>query len=68
MRIDILTALPDIVRGPLEHTILRRAAQKGLVDIRVHDIREYTTDKHRQIDDYPYVDNWTIGGSFSFSL
>ncbi|MFQ5568547.1 MAG: tRNA (guanosine(37)-N1)-methyltransferase TrmD [Rhodothermales bacterium] len=54
MRIDILTALPDIVRGPLQHSILRRAAQKGLVDIRVHDLRDYTTDKHRQIDDYPY--------------
>lgn len=54
MRIDILTALPDIVSGPLQHSILRRAAQKGLVDIRVHDIRDYATDKHRQIDDYPY--------------
>ena len=54
MRIDILTALPDIVHGPLQHSILRRAAQQGLVDIRVHDIRDYTTDKHRQIDDYPY--------------
>lgn len=54
MRIDILTALPDIISGPLEHSILRRAAQKGLVDIHVHDIRQHTTDKHRQIDDYPY--------------
>ena len=54
MRIDILTALPDIVAGPLQHSILRRAARKGLVDIRVHDIRDYATDKHRQIDDYPY--------------
>lgn len=54
MRIDILTALPDIVAGPLQHSILRRAAHKGLVDIRVHDIRDYATDKHRQIDDYPY--------------
>ena len=54
MRIDILTALPEIVRSPLQQSILRRAAQKGLVDIRVHDLRDYTTDKHRQIDDYPY--------------
>lgn len=54
MRIDILTALPEIVHGPLQHSILRRAAHKDLVDIRVHDIRAYTTDKHRQIDDYPY--------------
>ena len=54
MRIDILTALPGIVSGPLDQSILRRAANKGLVDIRVHDIRQYTTDKHRQVDDYPY--------------
>ncbi len=54
MRIDILTALPEIVQGPLQHSILRRAARKGLVDIRVHDIRDYATGKHRQIDDYPY--------------
>ncbi len=54
MRIDILTALPEIVRGPLEHSILRRAAHKGLLDIRVHDLRDYATGKHRQIDDYPY--------------
>lgn len=54
MRIDILTALPGIVRGPLDQSILNRAAQKGLVDIRVHDIRQFTTDKHRQVDDYPY--------------
>lgn len=54
MRIDIVTALPGIVSGPLEHSILQRAARKGLVDIRVHDIRDHSTDKHRQIDDYPY--------------
>ena len=54
MHIDILTALPEIVHGPLQHSILRRAARKGLVDIRVHGIRDYATDKHRQIDDYPY--------------
>lgn len=54
VRIDILTVLPGIVSGPLEHSILRRAADKNLVDIRVHDIRDYATDKHRQVDDYPY--------------
>lgn len=54
MIIDIVTALPGIVAGPLEHSILFRAARKGIVDIRVHDIRDYSTDKHRQIDDYPY--------------
>jgi tRNA (guanine37-N1)-methyltransferase len=54
MRIDIVTALPEIVAGPLEHSILRRARQKGLVDIRVHDLRRYATDRHRTLDDYPY--------------
>lgn len=54
MRIDIVTAFPDLVRGPLEYSILRRARMRGLVDIRVHDLRDYTTDRHRQIDDYPY--------------
>lgn len=54
MRIDVITALPDIVKGPLQQSILQRAAEKGLVDIRVHDLRAYATDKHRQIDDYPF--------------
>jgi tRNA (guanine37-N1)-methyltransferase len=54
MRIDILTGLPDLVRGPLEQSILRRAARNELVDIRVHDLRTYAEGKHRQIDDYPY--------------
>ncbi len=54
VRIDIVTALPGIVSGPLDQSILKRAAGRGLVDIRVHDIRRYTTDKHRQVDDYPY--------------
>ena len=54
MRIDIITALPDLVASPLEQSILQRAAEKELVHITVHDLREYATDKHRQIDDYPF--------------
>ena len=54
MRIDIITALPDLVVSPLEQSILQRAAEKELVHITVHDLREYATDKHRQIDDYPF--------------
>ncbi len=54
MRIDIVTALPDLVAGPLEHSIIQRAQRKGLVDIRVHDLRHFTDDKHRTIDDYPF--------------
>ncbi|MDZ4702227.1 MAG: tRNA (guanosine(37)-N1)-methyltransferase TrmD [Rhodothermales bacterium] len=54
MRIDIVTALPDIVRGPLEHSIIQRARAAGIVSIVVHDIRDFTFDKHRQVDDYPF--------------
>jgi tRNA (guanine37-N1)-methyltransferase len=54
IRMDIVAALPDIVRASLEHSIIKRALRAGLVDIRVHDIRDYATDKHRQIDDYPF--------------
>ncbi len=54
MQIDLITALPGIVAGPLEQSILRRAARKELVDIRIHDLRDYAAGKHRQIDDYPF--------------
>ncbi len=54
MRIDIITALPQIVEGPLDQSILHRAQDKGLVTVHVHDLRSFATDKHRQIDDYPY--------------
>jgi tRNA (guanine37-N1)-methyltransferase len=54
MRIDLITAHPDLVRSPLEHSILLRAQRKGLVDVRVHDLRQYGEGRHRKIDDYPY--------------
>lgn len=54
LRIDLITALPQLISGPLDHSILKRAAAKQLVDIRVHDLRDYATDKHRQLDDYPF--------------
>lgn len=54
MRIDLVTALPDLVRSPLDHSIVRRAQDKGFLDIRVHDLRQYGEGKHRQIDDYPF--------------
>ena len=54
MRIDILTVLPELLAGPLNESILRRAQQSGVVEIVVHNIRDYTTDKHRQVDDYPF--------------
>ena len=54
MRIDILTVVPDLLTSPLNESILKRAQQKGLVEIVIHNIRDYTTDKHRQVDDYPF--------------
>lgn len=54
MRIDVITALPDIVTGPLQQSIVQRAQDAGAVTITVHDLRHYATDKHRQIDDYPF--------------
>lgn len=54
MRIDLVTALPELVRSPLEHSIIKRAQSAGLVDIRVHDIRAYSRGRHGQIDDYAF--------------
>lgn len=54
MRIDIVTGLPKILASPLQESIIRRAQEKNLVDIVVHDLREYAADKHRTIDDTPY--------------
>jgi tRNA (guanine37-N1)-methyltransferase len=54
MRIDILTIFPGMFRGPFEESIVKRAMDKGLVQIFLHDIREYTSDKHRTVDDYPF--------------
>ncbi|MDA1029223.1 MAG: tRNA (guanosine(37)-N1)-methyltransferase TrmD [Bacteroidetes bacterium] len=54
MRVDILTALPEIVRGPLNESIPGRAQEKGLLEVHIHDIRAYATDKYRRVDDYPF--------------
>ena len=54
MRIDLVTALPRLVRSPLEHSILQRAQDKGLVTVEVHDLRDWAEGKARQIDDAPY--------------
>jgi tRNA (guanine37-N1)-methyltransferase len=54
MRIDILTVVPELLVSPLGESILKRAQTKGLVEIVVHNIRDYTTDRHRQVDDYPF--------------
>ena len=54
MQIDIITVLPELFGGFLTESILGRAQQKGLVQINVHNLRDYTKDKHRRVDDYPF--------------
>ena len=54
MKADIVTIFPDFFRGPLDHGITRRAAEMGLVKIEVHDLRQFTRDKHRSVDDRPF--------------
>lgn len=54
MRIDILTLLPELLNGPFSASILKRAQDKGLVEIHLHNIRDYSTDKHNNVDDYQY--------------
>lgn len=54
MRIDILCLFPEVFVSPLNQSIVKRAAERGLVNIVIHDIRDYTHDKHRTADDYPY--------------
>lgn len=54
MRIDIITVLPDMLTGFVNESIVSRAQKKGLVEVRLHNLRDYTTDKWRRIDDYPY--------------
>ncbi len=58
MRIDILTLFPESIRGVLGESILGRAAAKGILDIRCHQIRDYTENKQKQVDDYPYGGGW----------
>lgn len=54
MRIDIITIFPAMFEGPFSHSIIKRAVDKGLTDIHLHDLRDYTTDKHRSVDDYAF--------------
>jgi tRNA (guanine37-N1)-methyltransferase len=54
MRIDIITSLPQLLESPFSDSILKRAQTKGLVEIHLHQLRDYSTDKQRQIDDYAF--------------
>lgn len=54
MRIDIITVLPEMLEGFINESIIARARKKGLVEIHLHNLRDYTLDKWRRVDDYPY--------------
>lgn len=54
MRIDIITVLPELLRSPLDESIIRRAREKGIAEINIISLRDYSTDKHRSVDDYPF--------------
>lgn len=54
MRIDIITVLPKLIESPLSHSILKRAQDKGILEIAVHDLRDYSSNKQKQVDDYQY--------------
>ncbi|MEA1887104.1 MAG: tRNA (guanosine(37)-N1)-methyltransferase TrmD [Bacteroidota bacterium] len=54
MRIDILTVLPELIESPLNHSIVKRASEKGYAEINIINLRDYTSDKHRSVDDYPF--------------
>jgi tRNA (guanine37-N1)-methyltransferase len=54
MRIDIISVLPELLESPLQHSIMKRAQQKGLLEVCIHDLRTFGFGKHRQVDDYQY--------------
>lgn len=54
MRIDIISVVPDLLSGPFSHSILKRAGERGLLEVHVHNLRDYTTYARAQVDDYPF--------------
>ncbi len=54
MRIDIITVVPELLQSPFEHSIIKRAKEKGLVEIHLHNLRDYSSNKYRQVDDYQF--------------
>src|ERR1700752_3804647 len=54
MRFDLITIFPEFFAGPLEHGIVRRAREAGLIDVHVQDLRVFTKDRHRTVDDRPF--------------
>ena len=54
MTIEILTVLPELLTSPFEHSIMKRAQEKGLLEIKLHSLRDWAINKHGQVDDYQY--------------
>src|SRR5215467_13447200 len=54
MKVDILTLFPDICRAPLSESIMKRAQENRIVDLQIHNLRDWTTDKHHIVDDAPF--------------
>jgi tRNA (guanine37-N1)-methyltransferase len=54
MRVDIISVVPDLMQSPFAHSIMKRAAEKGLLEVYVHDLRQYSSFKHQQVDDYQF--------------
>jgi len=54
MNIHIITAFPNLLRGPLDESIIKRSVEKKIVEFFIHDLRQYSSDKHHRVDDYPY--------------
>jgi len=54
MKIHIITAFPNLLRGPLDESIIKRSVEKNIVEFISHDLRQYSSDKHHRVDDYPY--------------
>lgn len=54
MRIDVISAVPELLSSPLEHSIMQRAKEKGILEVHIHDLRKFGIGQHRQIDDYQY--------------
>ena len=54
MRIDIIAIFPEMFQGPFTESIIKRAINKGIVEIELHNLRDYSTDKHKKVDDYPF--------------
>jgi tRNA (guanine37-N1)-methyltransferase len=54
MRFDIITVLPELLESPFDHSIIKRAKESGLVEIQMHNLRDFSDKKHRQVDDYPF--------------